>query len=582
MENSFYVPINSGSLAHYFSKAIILPAKYFSNKPEDIQNNFNDSILVSENKWVKNSDCTLEVILTDAEIKELNRISDHLFFCNTPIPISRVKSVCFLDPKQKETTIWNINNGAAFIPESIVSVEQNINIEPISDIEIKSGHEFKSVIELSEKIKRFDIILGGFAFMRLGGSSFMNYSPNYFTTLSYFNKLVEEQTNNASKEKGLKFSSKYTGLFSKNESEWSKWQQYVFQNLEPQDIEIIAAKEGEKVEKKFGLLKIDSINPDSHLYELAILATYGDRKNKSTDNLVTDLTNGVIYPDKLEDVSILFGLNNGYSKLRNKYKGSVRNINVKFSLESKLDYYIIESVFQFAFYGTKANYPFDYIDKWCPISKNKDKIKGYETYKILDTIVIAKKKQTPLELFLENYSSEIYLTIARSINQWQPPFVKIDETEAIKFFQKQLQNVLTVSAEALQKKIENECEEYYNSQIQEAVITNQMNIDKLLLEIANLKEENSRLKNSDIISPVTEHSIEPLYNADNSEKEVVPVDIDTVSMVQEPVKEISVNYDLLNLLELKKIAKEKKVKGYTKIENKEELIKLIKSQPTLL
>ena len=157
--------------------------------------------------------------------------------------------------------------------------------------------------------------------MRLGGKTFMNYSENYFSTLSYFNKLVEEQTLNAAKENGLKFSNKYIGLFSKQESEWSKWQQYIYQNLDAKEIEALAEKEGIRVEKKLGLLKIDSINPSSHLYELAILATYGDRKNKSADNLVTDLSNGTIAPEKVEDVSILFGLNNGYSKLRNKYKG---------------------------------------------------------------------------------------------------------------------------------------------------------------------------------------------------------------------------------------------------------------------
>jgi hypothetical protein len=199
MENSFYIPINSGSLAHYFSKAIILPAKYFTNKPDDIQNRFAESLLLSESKWVRNSDCSIEVVLTDTEIKDLSKVSEHFFLYNTPIPISRVKSVCFLDAKQKETTIWNINNGAAFIPESIVSVEKSKDFEVHSDSEISADNEFKTTSELSDKIKRFDIILGGFAFMRLGGKSFMNFSENYFSTLSYFNKLIEEQTLNAAK-----------------------------------------------------------------------------------------------------------------------------------------------------------------------------------------------------------------------------------------------------------------------------------------------------------------------------------------------------------------------------------------------
>ncbi len=86
----------------------------------------------------------LEVVLTDTEVKELSKVSEHFSLYNTPIPISRVKSVCFLDAKQKETTIWNINNGAAFIPESIVSVEKSRDVEMLSDSEINAGNEFKS------------------------------------------------------------------------------------------------------------------------------------------------------------------------------------------------------------------------------------------------------------------------------------------------------------------------------------------------------------------------------------------------------------------------------------------------------
>lgn len=582
MEKSFYIPINSGSLAHYFSKAIILPAKYFTNKPEDIQNRFADSLLLSESKWVRNCDCSIEIVLTDAEAKELAKVSDRFYLYNTPIPISRVKSVVFLDAKQKETTIWNINSGAAFVPDGIVSVEKNRDIDILSDTEIEAGNDFKSTAEVSDKIKRFDIILGGFAFMRLGGKSFMNYSENYFSTLSYFNKLIEEQTLNAAKDKGLKFSNKYIGLFSRQESEWSKWQQYIYQNLDAQEIEALAEKEGIRVEKKLGLLKIDSINPSSHLYELAILATYGDRKNKSADNLVTDLSNGTIAPEKVEDVSILFGLNNGYSKLRNKYKGAVKDNNVKFTLESKLDYYIIESIYQFVFNGSKSNYTFNYIDSWCPSSKYKPNVKGYETFKILDTVIIAKKKQTPLELFLENYSAEIYSTIVRSINQWLPPFAKSDEKEAMQFFEKQLRNSLTVAVESLQKRIESECEANYDLQRQEAVESYQKEIEKLWAEISSLKEENAQLKTSIKSQPIKELPVEQFEKAVNPINEVVQDNNDPVSVVQEPVSEISENYDSMSLSELKKIAKEKKIKGYTKIKVKDELIKLIKKAPPTL
>lgn len=549
MENLFYIPISSGSLAHYFSKAIILPAKYFTNKPGDIQNKFADSLLLSVSKWVKNSDCSIEVVLTDEEIKELSKVSEHFFQYSTPLPISRVKSVCFLDTMQKETTIWNINNGAAFIPESIVSVETPRDVEVISDNEIDAGNYSTSTFDLSEKIKRFDIILGGFAFMRLGGGSFMNYSENYFSTLSYFNKLIEEQTFNAAKEKNFKFTSKYTGLFSKHESEWSKWLHYIYENLDTQGIEVLAAKEGVKIEKKLGLLKIASISTSSHFYELAVLATYGDNKTKSTDNLVTDLTNGTIPPDKVEDVSILFGLHNGYSKLRNKYKGTLKESNVKFTLESKLDYYIIESIYQFVFNSTKPSYSFDYIDMWCPSAGLKDNARGYETYKILDTLVIAKKKQTPLEFFLENYSQEIYSTIIRSITQWLSPFAKVDETLAVEHFKKQLHKTLTFSVEALQQKMEREGEENYNSQKHQDAESYKKEIGSLLLEITNLKEENLKLKSDLQSSQASIQSNEHFQNLTSYESELSEEN-NPGNTVQEPKSGVSINTESLRLDEL--------------------------------
>ncbi|MCF8348968.1 MAG: hypothetical protein K9G61_09160 [Bacteroidales bacterium] len=584
MENSFYIPINSGSLAHYFNRAIILPAKYYTNKPEDIQDSAGDFILLSNSKWVKNSDCAIEIILTDLERDKLIRASDDFSYCNTPIPISRVKSVCFLDAKQKETTIWNINNGAAFIPEGIVSVETRKNIGFVSDDQVKPINQQRATIDFSDKIKRFDIILGGFAFMRLGGKPFMNYSQNYFATLSYFNKLIEEQTYKAANEKGFVVNNKYTGLFSKNESEWTKWLQYIYQNLEPQDVENIALKEGKRIEKRLGLLSIDLINTDSHLYELAILATYGDRKNKSTDNLVTDLTNGTINSDKAEDVSILFGLNNGYSKLRNKYKGTVKDRYVKFKMESKLDYYIIESVFQFSFYGIKANSTFDYIDKWCPFNRKAETVKGYETYKILDTTVIAKKKPTYLEEFFEKYAPGIYSEIIKSINQWLPPFTKSDEKIAIQYFEKELKNALETSIEAIEERIKRDYETDYNSQKSEAVESYQKKIDKLYTEISNLKKEIARLDNRVNPTPAITQSTEHSQKEYSTLKDYVKKDNDPVDVFHEP-SAISVydTYSAFSITDLKKLAKQRGIsyttlKGFKK-EDKDDLINMIIKTP---
>jgi lipoprotein-anchoring transpeptidase ErfK/SrfK len=497
MENTFFIPIQSNCLAHYFSKAIILPSNLFENRPEDIQSKFHDSILLSKSKWVKNTDCSIEIILTQPEIKELFKLTENFYQYNRPIPISRVKQIHFLSGEQKEVTIWNINDGAAFIPEKLIAVEQNDNINYVSDEGLKKNFVKEIDNSIEKKIKQFDTILGGFAFMKLGGKSFMNYSENYFSTLSHFNKLIEEQTNNATKEKGLKLNSKFISLFSTTNSEWSKWQKYIHQNVETQDIENLAEIEGIKIEKKFGLIKLDSIIISSHLYDIAVLAIYGENKNKTTDDLVTDLSNEAIPHEKSESVCLLFGLNNGYSRFRNKYKTANQERIVKFKLESKLDYYTIESIYQFVFNANKSNSKFNFIDELFISQVQIKSEKDYDTYKILDTVVIAKKKQTPLEFFLENYSTDIYETLVKSLSQWLPPFAKIEGKEGVQYFEKVLKNTLSNSVEAIQRKIERDNEENFNTKEIELSNSHIMEIKKLKIEIANLNEENKNLRNAE-------------------------------------------------------------------------------------
>ena len=567
MTYSFFIPINSNSLADYFCRAIILPAKYFPNKPEDIQDRFSDSILLSKRKWTKNTDCSVEVVLTDSEVKELNKKSDIFFELNIPIPISRVKSVWFLSSKQKETTIWNINNGAAFVPEHIIKVEQDKSPDFESDENISLNKETSTSKELAEKINRYDILLGGFAFMKLGGKPFMDFSENYFSTLSFFNKLIEEETTKAAKEKGLKFSNKYLGLFSKTDSEWSKWQHYIYQNVDIKNVEEIAAKEGIKVEKKLGFIQFDSISPDTHLFEIAILATYGERKSKSTDNLVTDLRNGVVPSEKAEEVSLVFGLNNGYSRLRNKYQTTEKESSVKFKLESRLDYYIIESIYQFAFNGNKSNYSFPYLDEWCATSKQNKSVKGFDTYKILDTVVIAKKKQTALEGFFQNYSREIYASIYKTVKQWIPPFAKSDEKEAHLFFEKSLKSSLTNAIVSFQKELEREFESNLEEVKSDLSVLHEAERKKLTEEINKLNEEIAEQKKSKQSVEVAILKSDPIQ--ENIKGKEQYKESEEPSLVTKPENKNSDNYDSMTIAELKKIAKEKGIKGYSKKSEKE-------------
>ena len=48
--STYYFPINSSSLAHYFGGACIKAAKYFNNKPQDIQDRYNEFLLLTDKK----------------------------------------------------------------------------------------------------------------------------------------------------------------------------------------------------------------------------------------------------------------------------------------------------------------------------------------------------------------------------------------------------------------------------------------------------------------------------------------------------------------------------------------------------
>ena len=153
MEQIFYIPINSGSLPHYLSKALILPSKYLPNKPEDIQNKIEHSILLSKKQWVKNSDCSIEIVLTTDEVKVSYNLTDNFLQLNLPLPISRIKKIYFLDEKQMETTVWNINNGAAFIPQHLIATASKANIEFVDDNFISNETSINSSGEIEKKIK---------------------------------------------------------------------------------------------------------------------------------------------------------------------------------------------------------------------------------------------------------------------------------------------------------------------------------------------------------------------------------------------------------------------------------------------
>lgn len=369
----YHLPINSTSLAHYISKAIILPSRFYLNRPIDIQSEIGDYILLSIKKIINKTDCSIEIVINNQENEDYIQATNdpNIFMYKNPIPISRIKSISFIDELQKTITLSQINRGAGFVPKSITNITEKSNDHIVDINKVINIKNFKYDDRLETEIKTYNQMLGGIAFMRF--SIFNNeYSSNYFSTLSFFNKIIKEKykTNNNDIYTGL------IGAFTGNGSKmWTQLYPLIYEDIINKDVEDSALRDNINIEKSNGIFKYELLSENHSLtYKLAILNIYGKGKNKrkSIEDLILDFRNGKIPEDKIEGISLIFGINSGYSNFYNQYTlNGIKKI-VKFELNSQFDYYTIESVFQYIFNDKKDNGRFEYIDEWCPNNNAKN------------------------------------------------------------------------------------------------------------------------------------------------------------------------------------------------------------------
>lgn len=382
---TYYFPIQSPSLAHYFGSAIIKPAKYFTNKPHDIQDKYKDFLLLTTKFGTTETDCCLEIVLTDDESKELIDVEGGWFlFDVNPLPITRIRKIFFPDKEKRDITIINIGMNTAYVPERLVDIRKFDN-NPSDTIRIPIDC---NGVEQREEIIKFDRFLGALALMKTVGESYMNYSPNYIVTLAFFNSLIAEQLKKAHL---FDLKTSYQGIFT-NSKGFEQIMPYLNRSIDEQILLEVANdhKQEIKKDKITRIIDIDNFT-DTWTYTIAVLNTYGvgdEARRKRIDGLISSRFSG-IKKEKVEGVALCYGYNRGYSAFTKDY-GIDEKVSFKYKLASKLDYYTIESVFQYVFNG-KISSEFPYLDVWCP-KLQIEHPKRKADYVILDEIIIGKKK----------------------------------------------------------------------------------------------------------------------------------------------------------------------------------------------
>ena len=437
--DTFYIPIKSANLAHYFVKGCICPSIYIQNRVDDIQNNFNSYVLLSTSKFTENTNCSIEIVL-DFKTENIKKITENFYLFDSVLPISRIKAILFTDEPQKTNTVFNITSGAAFLPLDLISVEPSIN--PISIIELQNFSAEKSQNNWQIKLDVFNRVLGGFALMKLGKEEFENYSENYFDTLACINNIIGNEFQNQS----LKISDKYKWAILKG-GKHSQLNELIFSPISESVLMSYAKEEGILIKKENGKYKLNSKDEHSKTYLISILASYGEGTRMSIDNFISDLNSNKFPKERKEGIALIFGINKGYEIFRNKYETSNFQADVKFKLDSTLDYYTIETIYQYAFNGKISNSKFEYLDSWIPKFNENINNSKFETFKILDKVIVTKKKekvelQDYFKVCFQNISRDrIYQIILSEINKLLPAYIIDKNTkEGLEYFKSLLES----------------------------------------------------------------------------------------------------------------------------------------------
>lgn len=474
---TYYLPINSASLAHYFVCACIKPARYFDNKPKDVQDKIRNVLILSSVLGSKDTDCCIEIVLTKDEENSLTPCGKEFLLFPFPLPISRVKTIFFRERRQLEQTLSNINMSAAFIPNSLAKVANFSNVE--FNVDLAKDESFNN--DYSNSLQLYDRILGALALMKIAKEPYMNYSENYASTLSFFNALIKDDLI----KQGHQINEKFFGLFSRT-GNFLKFLPYLEKKITKEDLEQIAVENNQIIDRSFTkAINFDKLSGIT--YAFAILQSYGvggEAAIKKIDALIS--TNfEELKVGKAEGIALYYGYNRGYSVFNNSYgtEESGRQI-VKYLLNSKLDYYTIESVYQFSFYSKTTLTRFSYLDEWCPNINQHAKRKN--DYIVLDTAFIGKKKPS---VFSKDYLQG-FLAEFKTFD-----FLNVPLTSLVELIRKRVADDTKEELEDVAETKISEAQAMINSlkrdiSSQQSIISNlQRQNDKLTEELKSLKSK---------------------------------------------------------------------------------------------
>ncbi|MBE0492684.1 MAG: hypothetical protein IBX44_10625 [Sulfurospirillum sp.] len=420
----YLLQINRIKLQDYIQRGLILPDKYLDENKEIDTQSKNPNFLVISDGYIKKLDeyqILLELIITDDEKKRLHEM-DGIYYFNFPLPITRIKKVYVQNQEIKKHIEVQIQNGEnGFLPKNLFSVYLK-NKKPIFEQrEYKPLQDDIAIDNFEEQIRVFDKRMGMFAFMKNSEvyycddvSKIANYSERYFSTLS---KLLEKPLDDKIFEE--------LNILKQNE-EFKK----LLYSTAQIDKEFII-KESQKIEdSELKSIFLEMISPtgtrkalksllekkDIERYLIGLVYYFRQKDSNKKDNFKIDIKS--LIPYEVAEISLaILGIYFGYTILRSEEKVEIKDkyfkklfkkdkLNMKFTLESKLDYITIETIYDYCFKDKIKGYEYEYLPypnqpKSVKITQNKNYGVKRETYFDTEYITIEKFKIKRQKVFLK-------------------------------------------------------------------------------------------------------------------------------------------------------------------------------------
>ena len=359
---NYYLSITINNLTDYFNTGIITPNVYssrYSKLKEEQFNIYDTSLILSKTEiLIEEKHCVLELFIEDGIV--LEKISEEFYKLEDCLPITRIKKIIFDDSEKASYLITNITARTAYIPSRLIDINKELKrIPEYFSKENCIGCSLNN--NTIQNLKSYNELLGAIAVLNTcKQENNYNYSLQFLKVISELSVQLKDQIQSQLSQKAFP---SITPETIKN----------TVKALSEEGLKKVAKKDNIKIKQDSILKTISSENlfGDSLvLYYLLYYKLNEDDVGRFNFQELLFSNYRDIKPDEKYAVAFYYGHYKGYSAFAKSYNSASQAYPIKFKLDSRFDYAVIEAIYHYYFSNEKNNKNIQRIlDKIYPLIK---------------------------------------------------------------------------------------------------------------------------------------------------------------------------------------------------------------------